>query len=73
MVVANPARYAVAIRYMRSEGRAPIVLAKGADLIALKIRTIAAGHDIRMIEDKPLARSLYAAVERVVPVIEVAT
>ena len=63
MVVTNPTHYAVAMRYVRSEGRAPIVLAKGADLIALKIRTIAAAHDIPVIEDKPLARSLYAAVE----------
>ena len=63
MVVVNPTHYAVAMRYVRGEDRAPIVVAKGADLIALKIRAIAAAHDIPVIEDKPLARSLYAAVE----------
>lgn len=63
MVVANPTHYAVAMRYVRGEDRAPMVVAKGADLIALKIRAIAEAHDIAVIEDKPLARSLYAAVE----------
>ena len=62
MVVANPTHYAVAMRYVRAEGGAPIVLAKGVDLIALKIREIAEEHDIPIIEDKPLARSLYDAV-----------
>jgi flagellar biosynthetic protein FlhB len=63
MVVVNPTHYSVAMRYVRSEGGAPIVLAKGVDLIALKIRAIAEAHDIPVVEDKPLARSLYAAVE----------
>ncbi len=63
MVVANPTHYAVAMRYVRSEGGAPLVVAKGADLIALKIRAIAAAHDIPVVEDKSLARSLYAAVD----------
>ena len=63
MVVVNPTHYAVAMRYIRNEGGAPIVLAKGVDLIALKIRAIAEAHDIPLVEDKPLARSLYAAVE----------
>jgi len=63
MVVVNPTHYAVAMRYVRAEGGAPMVLAKGADLIALKIRAIAEAHDVPVVEDKPLARSLYAAVE----------
>ncbi len=63
MVVANPTHYAVALRYVRSEGGAPIVVAKGLDLIALKIREIAEEHNIPVIEDKPLARSLYDAVK----------
>jgi flagellar biosynthetic protein FlhB len=62
MVVVNPTHYAVAMRYLRSEGGAPLVLAKGVDLIALKIREIALEHNIPIIEDKPLARSLYDAV-----------
>jgi flagellar biosynthetic protein FlhB len=63
MVVVNPTHYAVAMRYLRTEGGAPIVLAKGVDLIALKIRAIAEAHAIPVVEDKPLARSLYSAVE----------
>jgi flagellar biosynthetic protein FlhB len=63
MVVVNPTHYAVALRYVRSEGGAPIVVAKGLDLIALKIREIAEEHKIPLIEDKPLARSLYDAVK----------
>jgi len=63
MVVANPTHYAVAMRYVRNEGGTPIVVAKGADLVALRIRAIAEAHDIPVIEDRPLARSLYSAVE----------
>ena len=63
MVVVNPTHYAVAMRYVRAEGGAPMVIAKGADFIALKIRSIAEEHAIPVIEDKPLARSLYAAVD----------
>jgi flagellar biosynthetic protein FlhB len=62
-VVANPTHFAVALRYVKEEGGAPLVVAKGQDLIALKIRAIAAEHDIPIIEDKLLARSLYKAVE----------
>jgi flagellar biosynthetic protein FlhB len=62
MVVANPTHYAIALRYVRSEGGAPIVLAKGVDLIALKIREIAEQHEIPIVEDRPLARALYGAV-----------
>ena len=62
MVVVNPTHYAVAMRYVRQEGGAPIVLAKGVDLVALKIREIAEQHRIPIVEDKPLARSLYDAV-----------
>lgn len=63
LVIANPTHYAVALRYVREEGGAPIVLAKGQDLIALKIREIAESNNIPVIEDVALARSLYAAVE----------
>jgi flagellar biosynthetic protein FlhB len=62
MVVANPTHYAVAMRYVRAEGGAPIVLAKGVDLIALKIREIAELHEVPIVEDRPLARALYDAV-----------
>ncbi len=63
LVIANPTHYAVALRYIREEGGAPMVLAKGIDDIALKIREIAEEHDIPVIVDKPLARSLYEAVD----------
>ncbi len=46
MVVANPTHYALAKRYVRSEGGAPVALAKGADIVALKIRAIAEAYDI---------------------------
>jgi len=59
MVIANPTHYAVALRYVRGENGAPIVLAKGMNLIALKIRELAAGQGIPVIEDRALARSLY--------------
>jgi flagellar biosynthetic protein FlhB len=62
MVIVNPTHYAVALRYVRSEGGVPTVVAKGQDLIALKIREIAEKNDIPLIEDKALARSLYEVV-----------
>lgn len=63
IVVTNPTHFAVALRYVRSEGGAPRVVAKGQDLIALTIRRIAEEHRIPVIEDKALARSLYAKVD----------
>src|SRR5258708_26316309 len=63
LVIANPTHFAVALRYVREEGGAPLVIAKGQDLIALKIREVAAAHGIPVIEYKALARSLYKAVE----------
>jgi len=58
-IVANPTHFAVALRYLRSEGEAPKVLAKGRDLVALRIREIAEAHSIPVIENKPLARALH--------------
>lgn len=63
LVIANPTHYAIALRYKREEGGAPIVLSKGKDLLALKIREIAEQHSIPVIEDKALARSMYDLVE----------
>jgi flagellar biosynthetic protein FlhB len=63
LVIANPTHYAVALRYVREEGGAPLVVAKGQDLIALKIREIAVEHGIPVIENKALAKSLYRSVE----------
>ncbi|MEQ8305090.1 MAG: flagellar biosynthesis protein FlhB [Hoeflea sp.] len=62
MVIANPTHFAVALRYVREEGGAPVVVAKGQDLIALKIREVAEAHGIPVFEDPPLARSMFAQV-----------
>lgn len=63
LVIANPTHYAIALRYDRAKGGAPLVVAKGLDLIALKIREIAERNGIPVIEDKQLARAMYNAVE----------
>lgn len=63
MVIANPTHFAVALRYARDQGGAPVVVAKGIDFMALKIRERATEHDIPVIENKPLARALYDKVE----------
>jgi flagellar biosynthesis protein FlhB len=69
VVVANPTHFAVAMRYRRNEDAAPVVVAKGKDLVALKIREIAEANEVPVVEDKPLARSLHDAVEvdRMIP------
>lgn len=63
LVVTNPTHFAIALRYLPEEGGAPMVVAKGKDLIALAIREIAQKHDIPLIEDKALARSMYDHVD----------
>ncbi|WP_461205726.1 flagellar biosynthesis protein FlhB [Clostridium sp. DL1XJH146] len=62
-VIVNPTHISVAIRYDEKEESAPRVLAKGADNIALKIRTIAKEKNIPIVENKPLARLLYKKVK----------
>lgn len=62
-VVANPTHYAIALRYVREEGGAPLVLAKGKDLIALKIREIAEKNNVPVFEKKELARAMFDIVE----------
>ncbi|ORE95807.1 flagellar biosynthesis protein FlhB [Stappia sp. 22II-S9-Z10] len=63
VVIANPTHYAVALAYHRSVGGAPKVVAKGVDAVALKIRSLAEGADVPVVENPPLARALYYAVE----------
>jgi flagellar biosynthetic protein FlhB len=63
MVITNPTHYAVALRYSRGEGGAPVVVAKGVDHLALRIREIATEHAVPLIENRPLARSLYDQVD----------
>ncbi|MBB3314962.1 flagellar biosynthetic protein FlhB [Rhizobium sp. BK181] len=69
LVIANPTHFAVALRYVREENDAPVVVAKGQDLIALKIREIAEKNGIPVFEDPPLARSMFAqvSVDSVIP------
>jgi flagellar biosynthesis protein FlhB len=62
VIITNPTHYSVALSYERGMP-APICVAKGADLIALKIREIAGEHNIPIVENVPLARALYAAVD----------
>jgi flagellar biosynthetic protein FlhB len=63
VVVTNPTHFAVALRYDREKDAAPIVVAKGADLLAKRIREIAKANNIAIVENPPLARSLYKAVD----------
>lgn len=59
VVITNPTHFAVALRYDISKDSAPVVIAKGVDLIALKIKKIAIENDIPIHEDRPLAHALY--------------
>lgn len=63
LVVMNPTHYAVAIKYDDATMNAPRVIAKGADLIAMKIRDVAKAHDIPVLQAPMLARALYAHAE----------
>jgi flagellar biosynthetic protein FlhB len=63
VVITNPTHYAVALQYLDRPGSAPKVLAKGKDLTALRIRSIAADCDIPIFEAPPLARALYRSTE----------
>lgn len=63
MVIANPTHFAVALRYLREEGGAPMVVAKGQELIALKIRAEAEQREIPVVEQPELARAIYRSVE----------
>jgi flagellar biosynthesis protein FlhB len=63
VIVNNPTHLSVALRYRRGQDAAPIVLAKGADLMALRIRRIAKAHSIPTVQNVPLARALYKHVK----------
>jgi flagellar biosynthetic protein FlhB len=63
VVITNPTHFAVALQYDESRMRAPIVVAKGQDLIAVRIREIAAEHKVPLVEAPPLARALHATCE----------
>ncbi len=63
VVITNPTHYAVALKYEAGTKTAPVLLAKGADLLAQKIKEVARENDIEIVENKPLARMIYATVE----------
>ncbi|WP_243111776.1 flagellar biosynthesis protein FlhB [Butyrivibrio sp. CB08] len=63
VVITNPTHYAVAIKYDAEEADAPIVVAKGSDYLAQKIKEIAKENGVEIVENKPLARMLFANVE----------
>ncbi len=59
VIVTNPTHYAVAIRYDRGRDRAPVVLAKGRNRLAQRIKALGAEHDVPTVENVPVARALY--------------
>ena len=64
VIITNPTHYSVALRYEPDQGDgAPVCVAKGVDALALRIREVAKAHDVPIVENVPLARALYAAVE----------
>jgi flagellar biosynthetic protein FlhB len=60
VVVTNPTHYAVALKYERGRDRAPMVLAKGENRFAQRIKALAAEHGVPTVENKPLARLLFS-------------
>ena len=62
VVITNPTHYAVALKYEQGMG-APVVVAKGVDSVAFKIREIAQEHEVPVLENPPLARALHASVD----------
>lgn len=63
VVITNPTHFAVAIKYDPDTAKAPVVLAKGEDFLAQRIKQVARDNEIEIVENKPLARMLYANVE----------
>jgi flagellar biosynthetic protein FlhB len=63
VIITNPSHYAVALKYEQNSGGAPQLVAKGLDLIAAQIRSLAAGANVPMVASPPLARALYYSTE----------
>ena len=63
VIITNPTHYAIALSYDHGRMGAPVVVAKGVDAVALRIREIATKAGVPIVENRPLARALYAAVE----------
>jgi flagellar biosynthetic protein FlhB len=63
VIVTNPTHYSIALKYEHGSMEAPLLVAKGVDEVAFRIREVAKAHDIPIVENPPLARALYATVE----------
>ena len=63
VVITNPTHFAVALKYEQNSGKAPVVVAKGEDYLAQKIKDVARENNVEIVENKPLARMLYYNVE----------
>lgn len=63
VIITNPTHYAVALRYNKEKEAAPVVVAKGVDHLAKRIRELAAQHDVQTVENRELARALYHSVD----------
>ena len=63
VVITNPTHYAVALKYDQNKMRAPVVIAKGKNLIAQQIRNIAVSHEVPILSAPPLSRALYFSTE----------
>jgi len=63
VIITNPTHYAIALKYESGKMAAPVCVAKGVDALALRIREVAAAHDVPIVENPPLARALHATVE----------
>jgi flagellar biosynthetic protein FlhB len=63
VIITNPSHYAVALKYDMNSGGAPQLVAKGVDLIAAQIRSLATGADVPLVASPPLARALYYSTE----------
>lgn len=63
VVITNPTHYAVALKYDPEKGGAPMLIAKGSDFLALKIREIAVANQVQLLESPALARSIYYSTE----------
>lgn len=70
VVVTNPTHFAVALKYERGRDRAPVVVARGRDVFARRIKELAARHEVPMVENRPVARALfkYGQVGKEIPV-----
>jgi len=70
VVITNPTHYAVAIRYKEGQDNAPVVVAKGINEVALRIKKIARENEVHIVQNPPLARSIYAEVDLDAPISE---